>query len=175
MHIEIESLTEAGRPFTHTYGPAELSLEDERARLVGATEVAGRASRKRQRVHLRGTIATELEVYCDRCLAPVGVPLNTEFDVRYDPPDADDASENVELQGEELEASIYTGEQIDLDELVREQVLLALPTRSLCREDCKGLCPTCGADLNAQDCNCEQREIDPRWAGLAALKKDSES
>ena len=65
----------------------------------------------------------------------------------------------------------FEGDSIDLDELVREQILLALPTRHLCREDCKGLCQKCGADLNAGDCSCEQGETDPRWAALADFKR----
>ena len=174
MQIEIETLTEAGRPFTHKYAPAALSLEDERARLLSDVEVAGHASRKRQRVHVTGRAETQLEVYCDRCLQPVALPVRAEFDVSYDPPDADEESESTELQPEELETSVYTGGQIDLDELVREQLLLTLPTRSLCRPECRGLCPTCGADLNAQACACERKEIDPRWAGLAALKKEND-
>lgn len=174
MQIEIEKLTEAGQPFAHTYAPHELSLEDERARLLSEARVGGRVSRKRQRVHVRGTVAAEVEVYCDRCVAPVAVPVNAEFDVSYDPPDADEANESTELQADDLAASVYTGESIDLDELAREQILLALPSRSLCREDCRGLCPTCGGDLNQQSCACEQQQTDPRWAGLAALKKSSD-
>ena len=61
-------------------------------------------------------------------------------------------------------------ETIDIDELVREQVLLAVPERSLCQEDCKGLCPTCGADRNLKECGCESVEADPRWAALKNLR-----
>jgi uncharacterized protein len=174
MQIEIEKLTEAGQPFAHTYAPTALSLEDERARLLSEARVAGHISRKRQRVHVTGTVAAELEVYCDRCLTPVAIPVEAAFDLSYDPPDADDASEITELQAEDLVTSIYVGHSIDLDELTREQLLLALPTRSLCLETCKGLCPTCGLNLNQQSCVCEQKEIDPRWAGLAALKESSD-
>src|ERR1041384_3463664 len=174
MQIEIEQLTETGRPFAHTYTPEELSREDERAQLRTAAHVAGRASRKRQRVHVHGTIETELEVACDRCLVPLVMPVKTEFDVSYDPPDAEEETDSAELQAEDLETTIYTGESLDLDELVREQILLALPTRNLCREACQGLCPTCGVNLNTQTCACEQQEIDPRWAGLAALKNRDE-
>jgi len=69
------------------------------------------------------------------------------------------------------DGAAYEGDAVDLDELVREQILLALPSRRLCREECKGLCPTCGADLNAGRCACEQREVDPRWSALADLDK----
>ena len=174
MQIEIDKLSEAGQPFAHTYSPAELPLEDERARLLADAQVRGQISRKRQRVRIHGQVATEVEVYCDRCLAPVAMPLKAEFDVSYDPPDAIEETDSTELQPDDLETSVYTGETIDLDELVREQLLLALPLRSLCRAECKGLCPTCGVDLNKHSCACAQQQTDPRWAGLAALKESDE-
>ncbi|HEX8069822.1 MAG TPA: DUF177 domain-containing protein [Pyrinomonadaceae bacterium] len=174
MQIDIEPLPETGRPFAHTYAPAELSLEDERARLRGDVRVAGHARRKGRRVQVAGTVETEVEVNCDRCLAPVNVPLRAEFDVSYEPAEAAEADEHAELHDEDLAASVYEGDRLDVDELVREQIMLALPARSLCREACRGLCPTCGQDLNAQACACEQKEIDPRWAGLAAIKSSDE-
>jgi DUF177 domain-containing protein len=76
------------------------------------------------------------------------------------------------LQKEDLALSVFDGETIDLDELVREQVLLAMPPRMLCAEECKGLCPVCGEDRNSQECACETKEIDPRWAGLAGLARE---
>jgi uncharacterized protein len=82
-------------------------------------------------------------------------------------------AENVELQAEDLILSAYEGDAVDLDEVVREQLLLALPSRHLCREDCQGLCQKCGANLNDGHCSCEQGEVDPRWAALANLKKDA--
>ena len=70
-----------------------------------------------------------------------------------------------------MDFSTYDGDRIDLDEIVREQILLALPTRQLCAEDCKGLCPSCGANLNEKACGCEQQQTDPRWSALEALKR----
>jgi uncharacterized protein len=173
VQIEIEPLTETSKPFAHTYSPAELPLADEGARLLTAAQVAGRISRKRQRLHVEGAITAEVEVNCDRCLAPITVSVKTEFDVSYDPAGMEEAAEN-ELHADDLATSFYSGESLDLDELVREQLLLALPTRSLCRAECRGMCPTCGIDLNTQTCNCAQKEIDPRWAGLAGLKNREE-
>ena len=175
MQIDVADLTEAGRPFAHTYAPTELPLEDEGARLSSEARAEGRASRKGRRVRVRGAVAAEVEVNCDRCAAAVAFPVRSVFDVSYDPPGADGEGENTELQAEDLGTSVYAGESIDLDELAREQILLALPSRTLCRETCAGLCPICGADLNQQACACEQKETDPRWAGLAALKKDVNS
>ncbi len=177
MRIEVENLTAAGEPFSHTYGAGEVDLSEEVARVAGETAVTGRASKKGEEVRLRGSIRTTVEVACARCLAPQAAPLEVEFDTSFIPQSAAAGeTENVELQAEHLSLDAYEGDAIDLDELVREQVVLALPTRHLCREDCKGLCPTCGADLNAEACACGQSEVDPRWAALADWKnKDRES
>jgi len=175
MRIEVENLTAAGKPFEHTYGAEEVDLEDEGARVVAEAAVRGTASRKGEQVRLRGEIRTEVELLCGRCLAPARTPLAVEFDASFIPQEAEAAkAENVELLADDLVLSAYDGEAVDLDELVREQILLALPSRHLCREDCKGLCPKCGTDLNAGHCSCEQGEIDPRWSALAGLKDEKE-
>src|SRR5215216_1693458 len=171
MRIEVENLTATARPFAHTYRPEEVELEEEGARLVSEAKVEGSATRKGEQVRLRGTIRTEAELLCDRCLAPERAPLAVEFDTSFIPQEVEAVkAENVELQAEDLILSAYEGDAVDLDELVREQILLGLPSRHLCREDCKGLCQRCGADLNAGQCSCEQGEADPRWAALADLK-----
>jgi len=173
MRIEVENLKEKAEPFSHSYAPEEVELEDEGARLVAPAEVEGSASLKGEEVRVRGAIKTEVELLCDRCAAPSRSPLEVEFDARFVPQSSAAAeSDNVELLAEDLGLAAYEGDAVDLDELVREQILLALPSRNLCREDCKGLCPKCGADLNAGDCSCERGETDPRWAALADLKKE---
>ena len=174
MRIEVENLTAAATPFEHTYRPEEMDLDEEGARVVGEAAVRGGATRKGQQVRLRGEIKTEVELLCDRCAAPERRALAVEFDTSFIPLEVEAVkAENVELQAEDLLLSAYEGDAVDLDELVREQILLALPTRHLCREDCKGLCQKCGADLNAGDCSCGRGEVDPRWAALADLKKGS--
>ena len=171
MQIEVENLSSTAKPFAHTYRPVEVELEEEGAQLVADAAVEGSATRKGEQVRLRGTIKTEVELLCDRCLAPERAPLEVEFDTSFVPQEVEAGKgENVELLADDLGLSAYEGDAVDLDELVREQILLALPLRHLCREDCKGLCPRCGADLNQKQCSCEQGEVDPRWAALADLK-----
>src|SRR5215207_6361109 len=171
MRIEVENLTAAAQPFAHTYRPEEVELEEEGARLVADAAVEGGATRKGEQVRLRGEIKTEVELLCDRCAAPERAPLAVEFDTSFIPQEVEAVkAENVELAAEDLLLSSYEGDAVDLDELVREQIVLALPSRRLCREDCKGLCQKCGANLNAGQCSCEQGEADPRWAALADLK-----
>ena len=94
-----------------------------------------------------------------------------EFDQRYLP--SSEASEGAETEVEEddLETSYYADDQIDLNEMMREQFYLALPMKPLCREDCKGLCPQCGTNLNTGTCDCAPVWEDPRLAALKQLKR----
>ena len=172
MRIEVENLTPAGEPFAHTYGEGELSLDETRARLAGETSVAGRASRKGREVRLAGKISARFEMLCDRCLRPVEVPAEVEFEESFVPREDDARTEaERELLLEDLHLSVYDGDAIEVGDLVREQLLLALPARFVCRDDCKGLCPHCGTDLNAEACDCADKQIDPRWAALGKLKE----
>ncbi|HLL74966.1 MAG TPA: DUF177 domain-containing protein [Pyrinomonadaceae bacterium] len=172
MRIEVESLTAEGKPFEQTYAPGALSLEDEHATLASGVRAWGRASRKGEEVRVRGSLQTSVELHCDRCLGPVPVPVNVDFVANFVRP-SEPTAEARELHDEDLEVSVYDGDSVDLDEIVREQILLALPARQLCREDCKGLCPTCGKNLNAESCDCARHETDPRWAALADLKQSN--
>lgn len=171
MRIEVETLKEKAQTFEQTYQPEEVSLDDELARLASEVKVSGSARLKREEVRLRGEIKADLEVLCDRCLAPTRMPLEVEFDTGFVPQEAEAVkTDNVELLAEDLVIAAYEGDAVDVDELVREQILLALPSRHLCREDCKGLCQKCGANLNAGTCSCEGGEVDPRWSALAGWK-----
>ncbi|MBA2501829.1 MAG: DUF177 domain-containing protein [Pyrinomonadaceae bacterium] len=171
MRIEVENLDRAGKEFSHRYASGELTLEDERIRFAEQVSLSGRATRKGVEVQLRGKINTRVEVACDRCHRDVSFSISTDFDVKYVPAQNDDVSETAELGADDLDASVYEDGWVDADELVREQVLLSVPMRLLCQDECKGLCAGCGADLNSETCSCRQDEIDPRWAALAALKE----
>jgi uncharacterized protein len=171
MRIEVENLSEAGENFAHTYAPGGLQLDEQVALGDGGARVEGRASRSGEEIRVRGKIEAGISVGCDRCLAPVAVPLEVEFETAFIPQEkAAGEPEHVELLVDDMGLAAFEGDAIDLDELVREQILLALPSRNLCREDCRGLCPACGADLNAGHCGCAHDETDPRWAALADWK-----
>lgn len=169
MRIELEKLERTGNSFAHIYEPEEIVLDEENARLIAPPEVTGRVEKSGREVRLRGKITARAEVDCDRCLKAVAAPIETEFDVTYVPEEDYTSSAAAELQEEDLSLSVFDGETIDVDELVREQVLLALPARVLCGDDCKGFCPACGIDRNTNSCDCESSEIDPRWAALKAV------
>lgn len=169
MQIELDKLEGDSSAFEHVYEPGELVLDEEHARLTEPLAVRGRLYRDGREIRLKGHIDTRAEVDCDRCLKAIAVPVEADFDVRYVSAADYEAAHRAELQEEDLAFSVFHDEVIDVDELVREQVFLALPTRALCGEECKGLCPVCGTDLNVQTCECETKEVDPRWDALKNL------
>ncbi len=87
----------------------------------------------------------------------------------------DKRADESSISEAETEIGYYQGEGLLLEDALREQVLLATPVRALCREDCKGLCPQCGLNLNVEQCNCEQRPSDLRWDALSEIKKKLQS
>lgn len=127
-----------------------------------------------------GTFKGYLTVACSRCVGPVRINLDEKLLVTFMPPgempseDAEAAAEGEgpEVREEDLDVFPFDGERIDLEPLFREQFVLAVPYAPLCREDCKGLCPQCGTDLNSGTCSCE-KPIDPRLAALKGLKLPS--
>jgi DUF177 domain-containing protein len=169
MRIELANLEGGKGEFAHSYEPGELTLEDERLRLVGGPKVSGRIHRDGRRVRVSGSVAGHLQVECDRCLKPVDMPVNSRFKLEYVSPEEYESQHAVELGEDDLDLSVYDGEAIDIDALVAEELLLAVPDQVFCKSDCKGLCPVCGADRNSNDCGCETAEVDPRWAGLKEL------
>lgn len=127
-----------------------------------------------------GTFRGELTVACSRCVNPVTLHLDETLRVTFMPrhelPADDDAAtpaggddEGAEVDPEDLDVFPFDGERIDLEPLLREQFVLAIPYAPLCAETCKGLCPQCGIDRNSASCTCEP-PIDPRLAALKGLK-----
>jgi uncharacterized protein len=128
-----------------------------------------------QDIRVRAGYHGHFEVSCARCLEPVDVPLEGSFDLLFRPEEADAEAGERAITEDETEIGYYGKNGLLLEDVVREQVLLSLPGRTLCQEDCKGLCAHCGRNLNAGSCNCAQTAADPRWnalQGLAATLKN---
>ena len=122
-----------------------------------------------QDIRLHGQLTANLEMTCARCLESVVHPVEREFDLLYRPATVASKVPEVEVKGAESEISYYSGDGLDLNDALREQVLLALPLKVVCREDCKGLCPSCGCNRNTEACSCAAI-ADPRWEGLKDLQ-----
>jgi uncharacterized protein len=169
MRIELANLEDSEGKVAHVYQPEELDLLDEQVHLSGPASLAGRVKCSGSQVFVTGHIEARARVECGRCLKPVDLPLNTDFKLEYITDEDYKSTRMAELPEEAMSLSVFDGETIDVDEIVREQVLLLVPARTLCQEECKGICLICGADRNLGDCHCEKGEIDPRWAALKHL------
>lgn len=169
MRIELASLEGARAKFAHSYAEGELVLGDERLRLVQPPTVSGEIRREDRRVHVKGRAVARVQVECDRCLKLIELPADSSFKLEYVTQEDYQAHQAVELTEDDLDLTVFDGEVIDVDALVTEEILLAVPDHILCKDDCKGICPRCGADRNSVDCGCETAEVDPRWAGLKEL------
>ena len=170
MIIDLANVGTTAKIIERTFEPAEIDLEGERVTLSGKVAFNGEIERVNGKGNLRGTIKTAVLLDCSRCLEPVAMHL--EFPSRAIFVDLSDENTDAEAEvcDEALDESLVEGGRIDMAEVVREQILLAIPEQIFCREDCKGLCPKCGANLNLIDCKCADDELDPRWAALKNLK-----
>jgi uncharacterized protein len=158
----LELLRHAGatRHIETELAPAELDLVDER--LNGDISVALDATSSVDGIVVRGTVSTPWRGQCRRCLADVtGVSVSELDELFQQDPHHEEAVEIV-------------GDQIDLAPVAREYVLLDLPDAPLCRDDCAGICPECGADRNVAPCGCDTTALDPRWSALEGLELDDE-
>lgn len=123
-----------------------------------------------EEIRVSGRFQVDLELDCDRCLTVFRWPIDKNFDLLYAPEDSVTQPEETGLKDDEAELGFYEGAGLELEEILREQVLLALPMQHVCREDCKGLCPSCGENWNERSCDCRTELADPRWSALEDLK-----
>ena len=121
-------------------------------------------------IRLKGRFAGNFMLPCARCVEPVEIPLAADFDLIFRPIGADAGAPERSITAPETEIGYYQKDSLALEDVLREQVLLSLPVRTLCKPDCKGLCPRCGVNRNLQNCSCEVGPSDPRWEALAGLR-----
>jgi uncharacterized protein len=121
-------------------------------------------------IRIRAKWAGTFEVPCARCLEAVRHELHGDFDLLFRPLGIDAGPAERALGAPETEIGYYQEGGLVLEDVLREQVLLTLPVRTLCRADCKGLCPRCGRNLNNETCTCEGAPTDERWSVLSDLR-----
>ncbi len=123
-----------------------------------------------QDIRLKGKLDTSIEIACARCLAPVRHEVERNFDLLYRPQGSDAGHEELSVTDAEAEIGYYQGRGLVLEDTLREQVLLAIPLKTVCSEQCKGLCPQCGKNLNEGPCSCAPPTGDPRWSALKEIR-----
>lgn len=150
----------------------KLELQDGEAELAGPVTGRLRLHRTNQGVFATGTVTAPIHLSCTRCLKEfdtnITFPLREEF---YPTIDVVTGAPVATPDDPELSFPINRRHEIDTREAIRQNLVLALPMRALCREDCAGICPHCGKDLNEGPCDCKQEVVDERFAVLRDLLK----
>ena len=121
-------------------------------------------------MRIQGRLTVKMEAPCDRCLEPAAVAVDREFDLTYAPAAQAQAGGEKEVEEAAVEVGFYEGSGLELNDVLREVVLLDLPMQTVCREDCKGICPSCGGNRNQQMCDCHAERIDDRWNQLKKFR-----
>lgn len=170
MRIDVRELELGPLTLSGKVGQADLNIDPAEILLLGKITVQLTAERQRQDVRVRGEFEVEVQLPCSRCLEPVRVPLVAKFDQFYESNAAHPLMGEISLQEKDTEIAFFSGDFIEVNDIVREQILLTLPMKPICREDCKGLCPHCGKSKNYETCDCDRLLVDPRLAELLKIK-----
>ncbi len=161
---------------------AEALVPSEGFKVVRAGKLAARFKKVANRVFLTGQMKADVVAPCKRCTKDVELSVPVGFSLRMvdkrevdragrdDDEDAGTSESAGSFDLDQADAEPFDGKTIDLDPIIREQVLLALPVSVLCQDDCKGLCTVCGQDLNEKDCGCDRKVVDVRLAKLKDIK-----
>lgn len=178
MFISIRELERSEVTFSQRFRPEAIDLGPDfhqhtplethgRAELVEERRGHGRAL---EDIRVVGDFSTQLELRCARCLESVVRDVAGDFDLIYRPLGADAGTEERSIRGAEAEIGYYQGDGLLLEDVLREQVLLAVPLKAVCSEACRGLCPRCGKNLNLEACTC-QPIADLRWNALDQIRE----
>jgi uncharacterized protein len=148
------------------YAPGALDYHGAEFRQVAPLKINVVAELQGDEIRVRGHLATRLEASCDRCLCASFIPVNHDFDLFYRPLRTIAKEGEIEVSADELEIGFYSGDGIELEDVATEQVILAVPIKVICREECKGLCPVCKVNRNLTQCTCAPLQEDSPFASL---------
>jgi uncharacterized protein len=179
MFIKIKDLELRKLAFDETIMPGTIDLGEDveqksAIKTSGSAEVVRETRGPRdvvEDIRLVGSFSAKVEVRCARCLETVENTLAESFDLLYRPLGVDARGDDQSIGRAETEIGYYQGEGVLLEDVLKEQVILALPVKQVCRTDCKGLCPHCGRNLNNESCDCATTVSDPRWTALEDIRK----
>ncbi|HYL61984.1 MAG TPA: DUF177 domain-containing protein [Candidatus Methylomirabilis sp.] len=172
VFLDVKELAVRKLRLRKSFAPGSIDYHSSEIKQVGPLEVNATAELLEGQIRIEGQLETKIEMVCARCLEPVVEEVNRSFDLFYAPLPKGAKPKEDRLKDDDTEIAFYEGDGLFLADVLREQVLLALPLKVICRSDCRGLCPNCGANLNHEECRCETHATDPRLAPLARLKQD---
>ena len=179
MFFHVRDLAVRANQFDVEIGPGAIDFQqgakdkDTNLRQASPLKAAGKAALvmgSLGEIKVTGHITVEMEADCDRCLEPARFPIDSDFSLFYRPVEEGYGDEK-EIDTGEAEMGFYEGDGVELNDVVREFVLLTLPMQRVCSEGCQGICPVCGQNRNQKECECQTEVSDDRWAALKSLKK----
>jgi uncharacterized protein len=172
MFLDVKELAVRKVHIRKSYAPGSIDFDSPEIKQSEPLEVTATAELLEGQIRIEGSLETKMELFCARCLEPVLEEVSRNFDLFYAPLPKEAKPKEDQLKDDDTEIAFYQGEGLFLADVLKEQVLLALPVKVICQSDCRGLCPNCGASLNHEECRCERHATDARLAPLARLKQD---
>ena len=171
--VDLKDLAHDKLSFEATFEPGAVDFASDNVRQAGPLDWAITAERAGAEIRITGTLDTTMELTCSRCLEPAQIRVSKPFDLFFRQRDEAmfDEDEEVQLGEEDTRTAFFTGTKLAIGDILREQILLALPMKALCSVDCKGLCPTCGTNLNSGGCGCPKEEFSPHMDTLLEIKR----
>jgi len=176
MRLDLSQIRTPHERFERVYLPGAFAAGesgDEDVRVASPVSLAFEIFKDKDSFRLVGRTQTTLALPCSRCLEPMTAPVDASFDLRYQPHSANTGEGEQEIEEDDLTTAFYEHDEIDLEQLMREQCLLALPMKPLCSQACHGLCALCGTNLNRGTCNCKPEWDDPRLMVLKQLQLEN--
>jgi uncharacterized protein len=171
--IDLKDLAHDKLTFAAQFEPGAIDFTPDHIRQIGLLDWKVTAERAGLEIRITGTLDVTLEVNCSRCLEPARIQVTKAFDLFFRERDEEmfDEDEEIELDDKDTRTAFFTGTKLAIGDILREQILLALPMKALCTVDCKGLCPTCGTNLNTASCGCPAEEFNPHMDTLLEIKR----
>lgn len=170
LTLNLAKIRTAHERFDRTYQSDVFAEDRETFTVIEPVQLGFDLHKDHDLFHLIGQVRTAVALACSRCLETFRIPLDSEFDLRYQPRRAAADGAEREVQEDDFSAAFYDDEAIDLGQLIRERLYLAVPMKPLCADACRGLCPQCGTNWNKAACGCAQGWEDPRFAALRTLR-----
>jgi uncharacterized protein len=160
LQVAIKAISERGLERSIDLGPDWFSQwqEEDPALEFSTAQIKGkvRLEKHGRDILVRGHLQGHLQLACSRCLENFVLPVEGDFDLLLAPGPEQISSQDEELTAADLDVDYYSGELLDLGAILREQIILLMPLKPLCTEECQGLCPRCGAVLNQEKCACKK-------------------
>jgi uncharacterized protein len=169
MFLSVKEMEQRKIAFDEIFQPGRIDFSGEDLvqgsplRIAGSAELLPESDGE---LRIQGAYSVEMQSQCDRCLGRARFPLDVRFDLYYRPASELPSEAEVEIGAGEVEIGFYQGGGLELEDILLEQVLLALPMQRVCSEICRGICPVCGGNRNKTACDCSVEKADDRWVAL---------